>query len=622
MSNQRVALLPLVIGLLVAGYTAQRRIAAERAYDRVDLVADYGEVRALAAYAGLTVASCLDTLREAGLSAVAVEEPTVEELVAAGVLRVVVTPGTAEVTLAGAPTAQANAAVAALRRKFRAPASEPMVRLDAPWPAVALSGGGLDPTAFEAVRRAGLAPVARLRDSPGLSAAAVDAALDDAALLGARTVIFTGDRVLGNRELVDETARRMIADQLAWGRVEFARQRGEARLAEALVAKHAGSYARVHSITDGEMGRISPAIAIERYRRAAKERNIRLCYVRLLLDPAADPLAVNRDYLGRIAAELRRSGFRIGGAEALPRFELGRSRLGVGLFGVCAATAWLLVLLVGWSPARWLGYWLILGVATTVVGFAAPDLYAKVMALLAGLVFPTLGLRWAWLRVGERRPTGLPATLAALWGAAAWSVMGGLMVVGLLSETSYLLAHDIFAGVKLTQVGPLAAAGLLVATGLTVPGVGADEVRRRWREFWSSPVRAAHVAAAFLALLAVAILLLRSGNEGAEIPEIELRFRALLETIFGARPRTKEFLLGHPALLLSALAALRGRREWVAPLFLVGAVGVVSTFNTFCHLHTPLTQSLLRTFHALWLGSAIGLALYAVSGWRRGASGE
>ncbi|NUQ02109.1 MAG: hypothetical protein HUU35_19860, partial [Armatimonadetes bacterium] len=288
-------------------------------------------------------------------------------------------------------------------------------------------------------------------------------------------------------------------------------------------------------------------------------------------------------------------------------------RLGVAA-GVTAAAAWLLTLLGGaFRAPRWLLWWAALYLPSIALLVLKPALAAKLLALLAGLTFPTLGARWAWLRLHLQPPRSLLGAVAVLWVTVGWAVLGGLMVVGLLSQTSYLLAHDTFTGVKLTQLVPLLAAAALVTTGLTLPGVGLAEARASWRRFWTSPVLVLHTVLAMVVLVLVGMLLLRSGNEGVEISETELRFRALLEVVFGARPRTKEFLLGHPALLLAALAAWRGRQAWVAPLYLLGMVGVVSTLNTFCHLHTPLTQSLLRTFHALWLGTVLGLLVYAVA---------
>src|SRR5262249_39008283 len=91
------------------------------------------------------------------------------------------------------------------------------------------------------------------------------------------------------------------------------------------------------------------------------------------------------------------------------------------------------------------------------------------------------------------------------------------------------------------------------------------------------------------------------------------------------RPRTKEFLVGHPALIVAlALWALARGRAWIVPLLCVGAIGQESLVNSFCHLHTPIALTLARTWNSLWLGSLIGLAVLplVVSPRRRAKRGE
>jgi Family of unknown function (DUF5693) len=106
---------------------------------------------------------------------------------------------------------------------------------------------------------------------------------------------------------------------------------------------------------------------------------------------------------------------------------------------------------------------------------------------------------------------------------------------------------------------------------------------------------------------AVAYLTLRSDNTGAAF-DIELAFRQELENLLYVRPRTKEFLIGFPALLVGILLTTRTRYGWW--LYVVGAIGTASAIDTFTHFHAPLLVSILRTV----LGIAIGFVL-GVAGW-------
>jgi hypothetical protein len=124
-----------------------------------------------------------------------------------------------------------------------------------------------------------------------------------------------------------------------------------------------------------------------------------------------------------------------------------------------------------------------------------------------------------------------------------------------------------------------------------------------------------HLAAGCLAAVIVGLLLARTGNDpGVGVSGTEMSVRNLLDRYL-VRPRTKEFLIGHPALLATLLlSAGRPRRSRFIPFALLGAIGQVSMVNSFCHLHTPLLMALVRTFNGLWLGVLVGFVLAWVTG--------
>jgi hypothetical protein len=116
-----------------------------------------------------------------------------------------------------------------------------------------------------------------------------------------------------------------------------------------------------------------------------------------------------------------------------------------------------------------------------------------------------------------------------------------------------------------------------------------------------------HVVLTGTILLAVAFFVSRSGNVARElVPQYELVVRQFLEYTLRARPRTKEFLIGYPALVLGSWFAAARVRGLLYPLFIAAGVGQVSLVNTFEHLRTPVAISILRSFNGLWLGLLIG----------------
>jgi len=115
----------------------------------------------------------------------------------------------------------------------------------------------------------------------------------------------------------------------------------------------------------------------------------------------------------------------------------------------------------------------------------------------------------------------------------------------------------------------------------------------------------------FVLLVAVYYYVGRSGHTGGvAVSELELRLREVLETIFMARPRFKEILIGYPAIL--SLVYLYRRypfKELVLILGLGAMMGTISIVNSFSHVFTAITISASRTLAGLWVGIVIGLGV-------------
>ncbi|MBC7345398.1 MAG: hypothetical protein H5U03_08285, partial [Clostridia bacterium] len=139
------------------------------------------------------------------------------------------------------------------------------------------------------------------------------------------------------------------------------------------------------------------------------------------------------------------------------------------------------------------------------------------------------------------------------------------------------------------------------------------EDREAWvqkaRELWAGPLSVRSVVIVTVLAAIGYVCLARTGNVTAGVSGIELQMRQVLDAVLGVRPRTKEFLIGHPFMLLTLYLGYRYR---YLPLLLLGSIGQVSLMNTFAHIHTPLTISLARTFNGLWLGILVGLVLIAL----------
>jgi hypothetical protein len=253
-------------------------------------------------------------------------------------------------------------------------------------------------------------------------------------------------------------------------------------------------------------------------------------------------------------------------------------------------------------------------VLITVALFARGPLvpWLKLLALGTAASFPAAAVAMAI----PRRPGALPvlAGVRALWLASFGSVAAGLLVAALLTRWEFMMAADVFLGVKIAQLLPVLLVALLLWRY--------DRPVRSWRETatelweWSGhPLLMRYAIAVVVVGLAGVILLARSGNFGLPLLGVEERLRNLMEDLLVARPRTKEYLIGHPALVLAGAAAAAGWHRWVIPLAAAGAIGQAGIVNSFSHLHTPLLYTVWRTVNALWLGTLLGAAAALVLPW-------
>lgn len=620
----------ILVALAAAVALGADRVGMERANRTVELIVDADDVHQLAVASGESFPKTLAALKAAGATALAVKEATLQELVASGRLIALSTP---EGTVLGTPDADA-ASVVALASAIQQELPKASVGLSQYTPAVVLAGVGFEqiaevPVMFRPEEAAEakahrLRLVARPLNFPAVSAEAVRASLERAAEAGARLVIFRNEEVLGFPALVPTTAKTVRDLDLLYGYIEIAAQKGDHGLASKIPER----TVRVHSITDADLLNLSPETAVARYLRAVRERGVRACYVRLMPRFRPDPLAANTQYVESLARRLKHAGF-ITGPPAPLRAPEGWPPWHLRALVLLALPAAAVLLLRRLMPLR-RGWSLLLFLAITGIGLAVARWHTSFVVPLSGLaaacIFPALGvvvsLQWA-RRKGAGDPASanpVAASLMVLAGACAVSLAGGLIIAGLYSRTSYLVGAAQFVGVKLSYLSPLPI--VLLAVIADLPGrmeplsLWWTRLRVRLTEFFARPVLVIEAAAILLAVGAIGFALMRSGNQSAVAPAaVELKLRTALESLLVVRPRLKEFLIGHPMLMLAAVLAMRGRRTWLPLVALLAAVGQVSLVNTFCHFHMPLLVSLLRTLHGLWIGALLGLIL--VLAWMR-----
>jgi len=446
-------------------------------------------------------------------------------------------------------------------------------------------------------------------------------------------IVFDGDTIPGfhpgEDDLIKDVADDLTAHHFVYGAIEFAKQKGDDELGRVLQ----GNLVRVHSISLTELGTLTTSQVVQRYALAVKDRNIRVLFVHLPPVTTRDPRQNAHDFVGAIAKELTKEGFVLSpvkGAHPFKPLSVPRPLLALLFAGAGASVLlWVFIILPTQLPAAWVrigSIFLVIGLLGAVgSALVAAGPGRMLFGILAAIGFPMLAMTYAYRavdRLAVQRPAS--AALQSIWAllvTCGITTLGGFLVAAMLSETHYLVKVGQFAGVKFALAAPLVLfAVLIVAEGVALPGeelgTYSTRVKERLGKFLAQPLYLWAVIVSLAALVVVGLVLIRSGNEGVVgVSTSELRFRAILEQFLIARPRTKEFLFGHPLFLCAMAAATRGKRPLALALLLGGAIGQTDVLNTYCHAHTPVMLSLLRTVNGLWLGVLFGAVLMLCYGY-------
>lgn len=651
---RKICISLIVLGLLAAGYALVQRMRAENSSRAVEIVVDYNEAVALAGAEGKSVTDVLLTLHKSGATAVALQEETLNNMEAQGAISLAQHPevtaghyvstwGTDDQVFAiETPGLRANQMLfTQLARVY------PRANLadEAPFrilvrgsrDAVCGIGLGLSPTKVAYIKLAELRVIPRMRGGSWSSSKMRDAMRNMQMLVQdtgkypyTGTVIFDGETLPGYRDLIPDLADILKDRKITYGSIEFSKQKGDAELG----AKLDGQLLRVHSVSLEEASNLKTSQIVQRFALAVKDRNIRVLYLHMPPLASQDPLIAAQDYVQAISGEIRHEGFPLATAKpAHPFHPLALSRPVLALLFIASGAAmllWVLMILPTQLTVRQRTiFYAVLAVG--LLGALGCALVRQsegraLFGLLAAISFPLLSLTWAY-RLVDQFATSRPAkplwpALGALIIATGITLGGAVLIAAMMSESRYLVKVGQFVGVKFALAIPLLLFSALIATdgvaraGETLASYG-TRCRERLQNFFSQPIHVWGVVVAVVALAAVGLLLARSGNDsGVGVSNFELHLRSMLEQWMVARPRTKEFAFGHPLFIFSIVAAARGYRGLALLLLLGAAVGQTDVLNTYCHAHTPVMLSLIRTFNGLWLGMLISVVALFLFAWR------
>ena len=629
----------VIIAVVTGAFLVWRSDAIERRHNQVEITVDFDDLTALAERANVTRHQMLAELKKMGVTAIGLREASVERYRQEGLLTVqtggellnawrtigVQNAKLNELLAAGKVSPTAVYLTTEKQELARRLAHKAELKLERP---VKIYAGdntyvveitdtikrveqlriGLDEQDKASILSLGLRIVPRIDNKFLNNAEAVGETLAEFLTLPKESlsaVVFEGEEVTGNDSFLQLTAEMLKEAGVSFGIIEYnPRQEGSQKLASltdySTVLVHSNfPRENVHNIVN-----------------AVQERRVRLLYVRIdTNDPAFYQKGM--DLIAAVAQRLEELGYTTGPATAFATPKQGRALILLMLLGVAAAGTLLLAEICGqYHQLLWavlsVGF---LGLGGLFVVFSH-TFALQLASILAAMIFSSLAVVTQQLnRLPEQNlPTKAAVRYALVTLVRTFVVLigGGLVVLGLTSSPLFTSGVPLFRGVKLVHLLPLVLIAVVSAKTVVYGHIKkwtVKEAMEMLRQIWQQPLVLGYMVV--LAVLAVVgyIYVGRTGHTaGIPVLDLEQKLRIVLGNLLIVRPRFKEFLIGYPLAFLGLVLAAKGYRKPItAALLTFGGIAAVAVVNTFMHFTTPGYNTLLRSFHGLWLGIVFGL---------------
>ncbi len=439
-------------------------------------------------------------------------------------------------------------------------------------------------------------------------------------------VVFVGKEVLGYENILLYTLQRLNQMRIpvvgieSTTQLQYETQSGFLEMAKT----NKYSVGRLYTISKDEMKKVKPDEAAQRFYISDVERNIRFNLFPIYENGVDNKTALQTslDYIKVSTEKLANKGYIFGRASVYPPYS---PRLGAMLGALSGATA-LIVFVFSMFFSLSIHRQLILFFTllfVVLLGYLLTGgvLVRQIMALASAILAPVGAMiflldRWKHSEYRVVKVTPLKQVLLPLWyliSTALIAAIGGLYIAGILGSTEFFMEFSLFRGVKLSFIMPLVLVAIAyiqrfpVWKGREIHNI--QEGKTFIKEFFNMEIKMYTLL--FLAVMAGAVWIFvgRSGHTaGVPVPAFELALRRFLENNLYARPREKEFLIGHPALMIASFVFLR---KWpmIIHFFITvaGTIGVASMVETFAHIRTPVYMSIMRGLDGLLIGIFAGL---------------
>lgn len=652
----KILIAVIILGLIASLAIDVQRYQVEQANKSIELIMDYEDLVALAEKEGLPPEKVLAQSKEAGITSLAVYETTFKKLNVNGKAAAVngsvlltnyqngaiSDPGWRQLIESG-QIKGTNVYVTGHNQQTFQEVHEDLVRrlgqdrvreltisgqrvleVKANYEEFEKMDLGMPTDEMQAVNDAGFYVVARPTNYRQCTKDDIDAFFDRLDGYQVSAIVASGSQTLGAPDESQYMAQQMRQRGLTLGMIEGVTQLKFFPQDGMLDIAKANDYqsARLYSIPKDEQKKMKVNEAIDRWGTTDDERNIRFNLLKTFEKPAPDMtlLETNMSYVAGVKNKLEAQGFTMGRAGVFASFYPEAPLRSLVMLGVAAGIVLYLSLVIPAMKSK--QAYILLAVLALVM--VVPVLMGHgnkirvAAALAAANVFPAISVLWILDKIRQRVPqqgVGLLRMIgtgvAALFVCGMISYVGAAYLSASLADTEYLLEVNIFRGIKLTFILPIVLVAIGFLQRFDVFDGKMDDTEgflEQFKRILDVPVKVKTLLGLFLVLVAAVVFVARSGHTmGMPVSATELKFRAFLEQAMYARPRTKEFMIGHPAFLLAAMAWFRKWPTMVLfVLVMVATIGQGSMVETFAHMRSPILMSTARGLGGLVLGAGVG----------------
>ena len=415
-------------------------------------------------------------------------------------------------------------------------------------------------------------------------------------------IIFEGDKIIGYPNNIDDVARVINDNNVIFAVKEKLNQIGveDKKGQKELIEKTSYSINRLYKLHEKQIANTDENDMFFKLMRGVIDRNIRFVEINQIKNPN---ISIEENYEKTNNAVNRLNDFindmNYTTNKDIVKLDSAKLNINFYFLVMIVLTITIIRYIKELITLKWTTL-LCAGITIMLIFSYLEDLGLNVersLALVTSILFSSL----ASLAVVKLTRTDTKRMmLKGLFKFLGINLLGGYVIVSCLSSLEYTMNLEMFRGVKIAFIVPIL---MYIISFIVVYEVKLMDIIR----YIKSKNKTSIAITSVLFFLVVAVYLLRSGNFrvlGAS--RIELKFREVLENTMGIRPRTKEFILGYPLIMLFIYAR---NSESKLLKFILGfgtAICGVSIVNSFCHVYTSIEVSMIRSIYGLILGVLIG----------------